>query len=111
MALKYQCNIDLQDCPILYPEGLTGTYQFGTSDVKFTHESCVRDQRLEGNVSRCGFPGAPCIVNETVSNCASGASFKFMLYSVWPRRPIMILSMFKAKRRYVSKVFVKGSWL
>ena len=74
MVYKYQCNIDLQDCPTLYPDGLTGTYAFGRSTVKFTNQSCVRDLRLEGNIGRCGFPGAPCITNETVSNCAGGTS-------------------------------------
>jgi hypothetical protein len=74
MAVDFQCNIDLQDCPTLYPEGLTKTYEFRKSNVKFTNRSCVRDLRLEGNIGRCGFPGASCIVDETASNCASGVS-------------------------------------
>src|SRR5262245_38340706 len=54
MAYSLQCNISLQDCESLYPpqhEIIRG----------FTNESCMRDPCLEGNIGRCGFPGAKCI--------------------------------------------------
>jgi hypothetical protein len=36
----------------------------------------VRDDRLEGNVGRCGFPGAVCTVDSAgQDNCAGGTPF------------------------------------
>ncbi|KAF8157047.1 hypothetical protein B0H34DRAFT_711809 [Crassisporium funariophilum] len=60
-----QCNLDIQDCPSLYPR----KYRH---DPPFTNQSCVRDARLDGNIGRCGFPGAPCIVDHLGGhdNCA-----------------------------------------
>jgi hypothetical protein len=47
-------------------------YVYGLATVFITNQSCVRDQRLDGDVGRCGFPGAPCIVNETTSFACEG---------------------------------------
>lgn len=71
MVYKYQCDIDKQNCNDIYPQGLTA-YPYDPVTVFFNNQSCVRDQRLEGNVGRCGFPGASCIVNVSTSNCATG---------------------------------------
>ena len=40
----------------------------------FTSQSCMRDNGLEGNVGRCGFPGTPCIADTCgQDNCTGGA--------------------------------------
>jgi hypothetical protein len=47
-----QCNLEAQHSPtVLYPN----------SPIKLpvTHQRCIRDKRLEGNVGRCGLPDAP----------------------------------------------------
>jgi len=65
MVYKFECSLDKQDCAKLYR---------ATSDrSRFTSKSCVRDNRLEGNVGRCGFPGAPCTIDSRRhDNCAGG---------------------------------------
>jgi hypothetical protein len=66
MSLEYQCNLTLQDCASLYPRSYLQEL------VPFSDRSCIRDVRLEENIGRCGWPGAPCIVNGSYSNCAWG---------------------------------------
>ena len=69
MVYKFECSLDKQDCATLYP----GTQGRIIYKLPFTSQSCVRDNRLEGNVGRCGFPGAPCIVDSRgQDNCAGG---------------------------------------
>ena len=71
MVFKFQCSLEAQDCMTLYP----GTQGRVPSKLPFTNQSCVRDPRLDGNVGRCGFPGAPCIVDSRgQDNCAGGES-------------------------------------
>jgi hypothetical protein len=70
MAYKFECSLEKQDCATLYPSNQ------GRDPYKlpFTSQSCVRDNRLEGNIGRCGFPGAPCTVDSNKNdNCAGGA--------------------------------------
>jgi hypothetical protein len=64
MSYYLQCNISLQDCNALYPRATS-------QQAAFTANSCVQDPRLGGNIGRCGWAGAACYVNDTVSNCAS----------------------------------------
>ena len=72
MVYKFECSLEKQDCATLYPS--TQVIQGRDPDkLPFTNQSCVRDNRLEGNVGRCGFPGAPCIVDARgEDNCAGG---------------------------------------
>lgn len=66
---KLQCSLEAPDCMTLYP----GTQGRIPSKLPFTNQSCVRDARLDGNVGRCGFPGASCIVDSRGhENCAGG---------------------------------------
>jgi hypothetical protein len=62
MPLDFVCNLTLQDCASLNP-GLIPA---------FLDKSCAQDIRLEGNIGRCGWSGAPCVVNGSSSNCAAG---------------------------------------
>jgi len=69
MVYQFECSLDKQDCATLYP----GTQGRDLYRLPFTSQSCVRDNRLEGNVGRCGFPGAPCNVDSRgQDNCAGG---------------------------------------
>jgi hypothetical protein len=70
MVYKFECSLEKQDCATLYPS----TQGRNSSKLPFTSQSCVRDNRLEGNVGRCGFPGAPCIIDSGgQDNCAGGS--------------------------------------
>ncbi|KAF5312946.1 hypothetical protein D9619_003801 [Psilocybe cf. subviscida] len=70
MGYKYQCSLTAQDCAALYHSRNSTS---GPSKLPFTNKSCVRDARLEGNVGRCGFPGAPCVLQGNgMDNCAGG---------------------------------------
>lgn len=101
MGLPYQCNIDRQDCPTLYPD-YGQTYR----PFAFTNQSCVRDLRMEGNIGRCGFPGAPCVTDTVTrdSNCFGGGSYILFKGPVELRQPLV-----KAMH-YASMAFVRGSW-
>jgi hypothetical protein len=60
-----ECSLEKQDCAQLYPKSPNGQ--------PYTSQSCVRDKRLEGNVGRCGFPGAPCLIDSNgQDNCSGG---------------------------------------
>ncbi|KAF8157046.1 hypothetical protein B0H34DRAFT_711804 [Crassisporium funariophilum] len=64
MPFYLQCSIDSQDCPALYDRL-----------PPFTNQSCVKDVRLEGNVGRCGFAGAPCdVAPDGIDNCGFQAA-------------------------------------
>jgi hypothetical protein len=64
MSLRLQCNLTLQDCASLWPRL--------SPFPAFSDRSCVQDVRLGESIGRCGWPGAPCVVNDTYSNCGSG---------------------------------------
>jgi hypothetical protein len=69
MVYKFECSLEKQDCATLYPS-TQGRIPY---KLPFTSQSCLRDNRLEGNVGRCGFPGAPCIIDSRgQDNCAGG---------------------------------------
>ena len=70
MVYVLECSIDNQDCATLYPKPPGGPYF-----IPFTDKSCVRDNRLEGNVGRCGFPGAPCQVDDKRGDNCGGGSY------------------------------------
>ena len=61
MVYKLECSLEKQDCATLYPTPPGGLYH-----IPYTDQSCVRDNRLEGNVGRCGFPGAFCSVDNII---------------------------------------------
>ena len=65
MVYQYQCNITLQDRATLYPLPLYPPFITG---------SRVLDSRLDGNVGRCGFPGAKCVLTKDKSNSTCGES-------------------------------------
>ncbi|KDR70432.1 hypothetical protein GALMADRAFT_144729 [Galerina marginata CBS 339.88] len=65
--VKLQCSLSAQNCRSLYlPSG-------SLHKLPYTSQSCVNDTRLQGNVGRCGFPGAPCVIDgDGNDNCAQG---------------------------------------
>ena len=72
MVYKFECSLEKQDCAALYPS----TKGRDSDKLPFTSQSCVRDSRLEGNIGRCGFPGAHCTVDSGRNNCAAGTYSK-----------------------------------
>lgn len=79
MSFQLQCNITLQDCATLYPSSANPLYQFGNG-------SCVIDPRLDGEIARCGWPGAPCfIIDNPANNTVVGGSSNCAKRECWIR--------------------------
>jgi hypothetical protein len=98
MALYFlQCSIERQNCDSSWPRATS-------QQTAFTNTSCVRDPRIPGgDVGRCGWQGAPCQVNGTVSNCASR---KFIL--AIPPRPAPLIISIQPTPRSVAMAYAQG---
>jgi len=68
MSYYLECSIALQNCESLWPP-YGNNY---TQAREWQNGSCVRDQRLPGQIGRCGFPGAPCTITNGFSDCGWG---------------------------------------
>ena len=97
MALYFlQCSIERQNCDSSWPRATS-------QQVAFTNTSCVRDSRLPGDVGRCGWQGAPCQVNGTVSNCA----LRKLILAI-PPRPAPLIIPIQPSPRFVAVAYAQG---
>ncbi|KAF9535323.1 hypothetical protein CPB83DRAFT_841572 [Crepidotus variabilis] len=74
MGFMLECSLDAQDCEKYNPRTQDDAVKPANElKLPFTNQSCVWDNRLEGTVGRCGWPGAHCIVDSHGNdNCAGG---------------------------------------